>query len=346
MAGVISDVTRRGRLLAESASAASGALAEVKHTIGRVLETAQGAAALAEQAGMDTERGSLVLSESLDGIEHIRQASRAIGAVTDDLQRRVAEIGDILHLIAELTQRTNLLALNASIIAAQAGVEGRGFAVVADEIKDLARRTAESAGSIDSLIQALAEGAHAARRAAMAGGEAVEAGAARARDAARAMSDILTRLRSWTVMARSIATATEEQARAAAQATRAVQEVQGMAAEIVGRAVDQSRRTEHVQRQAARLQELTAMLLQSAQEERDGAAQAADTLARLLRTIEELGGAGRGRVGESERLAGLLQHVRRVALGQRDAAATLLRTATALRAQAEALAEELAPLKK
>lgn len=344
-ATALGDLSRQAGSVTETAAGAVSAMNDVRHAINRVRDTASSAAHLAEHASADAERGTVVLAESLAGIEHIRDASRAIGAVTDDLQRRVGEIGDVLHLITELTQRTNLLALNASIIAAQAGAEGRGFAVVADEIKDLARRTANSASTIDTLIGALAEGAHAARRAALSGGEAVEAGVAQARDAARAMKDILTRLRSWSQMARSIASMTEDQARGSVQVTRAIQEAQAGMTEVVSGLTEQARRGEHLGRQGARLREVAGALLGTASEQREGMAQVADTLGRLLRSVEEMSGTERGRIADAERVRGLLEMLRRTALGHREAVLALERAGAELRTQAAALARELGRLR-
>jgi methyl-accepting chemotaxis protein len=341
----LADLSRQAGSVTETAAGTISAMNDVRHAINRVRDTATSAAHLAEHASADAERGTLVLAESLAGIEHIRDASRAIGAVTDDLQRRVGEIGDVLHLITELTQRTNLLALNASIIAAQAGAEGRGFAVVADEIKDLARRTANSASTIDTLIGALAEGAHAARRAALAGGEAVETGVAQARDAARVMKDILTRLRSWSQMARSIAAMTEDQARGSVQVTRAIQDAQAGMAEVVSGLSEQARRGEHLGRQGARLREVVGALSGTASEQREGMAQVADTLGRLLRAVEEMGGTERRRIADAERVRGLLEMLRRAALGHREAVVALERAGTELRAQAALLAKELGRLR-
>jgi methyl-accepting chemotaxis protein len=341
-ASITADIAKHADTLSDTTASTANAMLEMKHSISRVRETAITAASLAEQAGVDAERGTQVLTESMTGIEHIREASRAIGAVTEDLERRVGEIGDVLHLITELTRRTNLLALNASIIAAQAGAEGRGFAVVADEIKDLARRTAISAGSIDTLIQAVAEGAHAARRAAVAGADAVETGVAQSSEAARTMTDILSRLRNSAAMAKSIAAATEEQARSSAYVTRSIQEVQGHVNEISTKAVEQTRRSEYLQRQVARSRELIEVLSKTSREHREGMVQVADTVARVVRALEDMSNSQRSRLAEGERVRGMLEVLRRVVTGHREQISAFDRAISDLQIQAMNLRNELA----
>src|SRR5262245_64851491 len=83
---------------------------------------------------------------------------QAIDASTQTITRlghRSDEIGDITHVINEIADRTNLLALNAAILAAQAGAKGRGFRIVADEIKELSERTSASTREIEEMIKAV-----------------------------------------------------------------------------------------------------------------------------------------------------------------------------------------------
>ncbi|HMU38659.1 MAG TPA: methyl-accepting chemotaxis protein [Pseudomonadota bacterium] len=341
VANATADIAKHADTLSDTTSSTASAMLQMKHSITRVRETAITAASLAEQAGVDAERGTQVLEQSMIGMEHIREASAAIGTVTEDLEKRVSEIGDVLHLITELTQRTNLLALNASIIAAQAGAEGRGFAVVADEIKDLARRTANSAGSIDNLIQAVAEGAHAARRAAVAGGDAVEAGTSQASEAAKTMTDILGRLRNSAAMSKSIASATDEQARSSAYVTRSIQDVQNHVTEITGKAVDQTRRTEYLQRQVSRLRELVDRLAKGGREERDSMTAITESLMRMTRLLDQLVSMHRHNASEGERLRNLMDMIRRGTTSQREQSSALERCVGDLTTQANELRGQL-----
>ena len=116
------------------------------------------AARLAEKVSREaSERGMTAIREAIKGMQNIRQAVEATADVVNRLGKRSQEIGQILKVIDEVTDQTSLLALNAAILAAQAGEHGKGFAVVADEIKDLADRTAASTQEITGLISAVRE---------------------------------------------------------------------------------------------------------------------------------------------------------------------------------------------
>jgi len=90
-----------------------------------------------------------------ESMQSLSEEIASSGNVVDTLQDRTKEIGDVLTVIREIADQTNLLALNAAIEAARAGEQGRGFAVVADEVRSLAGRTQASTLEVDRIIAAL-----------------------------------------------------------------------------------------------------------------------------------------------------------------------------------------------
>ncbi|WP_165855052.1 methyl-accepting chemotaxis protein [Marinobacter sp. JSM 1782161] len=97
------------------------------------------------------------LRESEDAAEHAVEVIGRVAGAIEDLRGSSEKIEQVISVIAEIAEQTNLLALNAAIEAARAGEQGRGFAVVADEVRGLSRRTGESTDQIRQWVNELVE---------------------------------------------------------------------------------------------------------------------------------------------------------------------------------------------
>ncbi|MCK4739116.1 MAG: hypothetical protein KAT46_04130 [Deltaproteobacteria bacterium] len=152
MVNSVDSVKKRFTKLTVSSEDTSRSIKRIDVSIKDINEKAGLSSDLADQVRADAEVGATVTSKTINGMKRIREIVVDSAEVIHRLGEKSGEVGDIINVINDITDRTNLLALNASIIAAQAGEHGKGFAVVADEIKRLADQTAQSTVEIGDIV--------------------------------------------------------------------------------------------------------------------------------------------------------------------------------------------------
>ena len=187
------------------------AINEMGMTISEIASNAATAAETATQASGNTEVGRSVVNKAKDAISRLAQDIESTGQVVEQLASTTQDIGSILGVIRDISDQTNLLALNAAIEAARAGEQGRGFAVVADEVRNLASRTADSTEEIQKMINQLQSDAKDAVTAMSAGKVITLEGVSASDEAVDVLSGISDRIVDITDRNTQVATATEEQ---------------------------------------------------------------------------------------------------------------------------------------
>jgi len=138
------------------------AMTEMNATVHEVAKNTQEASAVANEAATSALTGKSVVDESISAVKSLSERLKDSAALTHTLEAESANIANILEVISDIADQTNLLALNAAIEAARAGEQGRGFAVVADEVRSLSARTAESTNEIATVVGRLQGGTEAA----------------------------------------------------------------------------------------------------------------------------------------------------------------------------------------
>ena len=139
--------------LSEFMDKSISAMTEISATIKEVDDNSVSSNEMSEQVLEQAEGGVVSVQETLTGLNGIAKGVAEANEKIDQLSRCGDEINTITTVITEIAQKTNLLALNAAIIAAQAGEHGRSFAVVAEEIRGLSQKTAHSSEAITQLIR-------------------------------------------------------------------------------------------------------------------------------------------------------------------------------------------------
>ncbi|MGZ5444125.1 MAG: methyl-accepting chemotaxis protein [Thermoanaerobaculia bacterium] len=162
MNATMNETSQRTQVLAGIGEEVLSFVAEMDSTVAELLSSSQSTADLAQQVREDARGGGDAVQRTVEGINVTHELTVSTAKTMDELQRSVGEISRILNVIEEVANQTNLLSLNAAIIAAQAGEHGAGFTVVSDEIRQLAERTRGSTKEIAAIIKAVQSGSRAA----------------------------------------------------------------------------------------------------------------------------------------------------------------------------------------
>jgi methyl-accepting chemotaxis protein len=211
MTEVISDLERGGEALTSASTETAEASAQMDDALRRMQAGAGETADISAKVASEAERGYRAVHKTLDEIERIRDLAETARKRIDALGGRVIGIGDVVRVIQEIAEKTNLLALNASIIAAQAGEHGRSFAVVAQEIKALAQKTAASTKQISEQIRGVQDESERAMEAMATGVTAVAEGFQVALGAGDALGEIRQSARMAQKKVQSMMRAMDEQ---------------------------------------------------------------------------------------------------------------------------------------
>ncbi|MEI6219345.1 MAG: methyl-accepting chemotaxis protein, partial [bacterium] len=195
----------------ELAASVAVASEEMSATLNDVAATTAKASALSQQVDASAASGRNVVQETAKSIDQIKAGVEETLGVMGRLEKSSAQIGEIVGLIEDVADQTNLLALNAAIEAARAGEAGRGFAVVADEVKNLSGKTSASTQQIAAIIKAIQSDISAAMKSIETEKGRVESGISNSNRASEQISTILALATESSSMINSIATATEEQ---------------------------------------------------------------------------------------------------------------------------------------
>ncbi|UZE23465.1 methyl-accepting chemotaxis protein [Pseudomonas sp. B21-056] len=202
---------------AQQISEASTSINEMAQSIDQVSANAAESSAVAERSVEIANKGNEVVHNTIHGMDNIREQIQDTAKRIKRLGESSQEIGDIVSLIDDIADQTNILALNAAIQASMAGDAGRGFAVVADEVQRLAERSSAATRQIETLVRAIQADTNEAVISMEQTTSEVVRGARLAQDAGVALEEIEGVSKTLAALIQSISNAAQQQTTSAGQ---------------------------------------------------------------------------------------------------------------------------------
>jgi methyl-accepting chemotaxis protein len=226
---------------------------ELSQTVMDVAKNASNMANSATETMQIAHDGEGIVNRSVEEVKAIADTVNESSQIMASLGERSRQIGDIIGVIKDIADQTNLLALNAAIEAARAGEQGRGFAVVADEVRKLAERTSQATTEIGSMIGAMQEEVEKAVGNMSDGTKQVAVGVEFAAKAGDALHGIVSSVQDLQLIVHQIASATEEMSSTSEQISSDIDKIASVSKET-------SASSEQVAVSASDLSELSSTL--------------------------------------------------------------------------------------
>jgi methyl-accepting chemotaxis protein len=259
----IEEVSRNLDTLAGIVHQSASAMEQISRNITSVERSAAISHEVSSQVMSQTTEGQTAVNETIGSLAEIQHSVEESYAGITRLAEKSTRIENIVNVINDITKRTNLLALNASIIAAQAGEYGKSFGVVADEIRNLSLQTGHSTGEINGIIdEIMYESRQAADNIAVTKGL-VHRGVELGHVMGETLQSICDRSVCSMDMTQEIKQATEEQSLSVQTVARSMEDISSMTSHIFNGSKDQAKATRSIVRAIETIKEMAYEMVQS-----------------------------------------------------------------------------------
>ncbi len=248
------EISKGTDTLTSRASQTAAAVEEMNATVSQVAQNSGKAATLAQETVKTAKDGGTVVSDTISGMQQLSDAVSSSATIIAELGKSSDQIGEIVRVIEDIADQTNLLALNAAIEAARAGEQGRGFAVVADEVRKLAERTTKATKEIGDMIRQIQHDTRGAVESMQQGTVKVTSGVDLVNKTGEALARIVEMVSESADMIRQIAVASEEQSVATQQIANDIENVAKVTKESASGANESAKASHDLSQLATELQ--------------------------------------------------------------------------------------------
>jgi methyl-accepting chemotaxis protein len=341
---IVVTIGQTSRAIADSETFVTGSAA-VMSTLAEsqasVQRAAKDAASLAHVVAKEAAEGAATIAGTVKSLAEIRGGASEATAAIARLTGRIEEVGEFLRVIDEVAERTNLLSLNASIVAAQAGEHGRAFMVVANEVNDLAERSRDYTKQIAATVTAIRTEANAAASATQKNDARVEAGVFRGNEAAAVFQRISNAAPASLTATGKIGKETEDQLRGVENMRTMLEDLTRTFSALREAGSKQSAATEIISSSGKKVLALASEALESAKDQRESLQTIEQALDRVGKVMGSLEHAQEAQMQQAERVRAVIDAISAAGASQREAIASLEKSVRALNEQSIELRRDL-----
>jgi len=231
-AGQVSEsLQQASRRQSEEIEETSAAVVNLAQSVQQVSGNAAESARVAEQSLAAAEKGQQAVANAISSMNGLREQIQETSKRIKRLGESSQEIGEIVELISDITEQTNVLALNAAIQAASAGEAGRGFSVVAEEVQRLAERSGDATKQIAAIVKTIQSDTHDTVAAMEVSTQGVVEGAKLSDAAGQTLAEIGNVSKTLAGLIADISAATQSQAESTAKVAETMQDIKSISAQ-------------------------------------------------------------------------------------------------------------------
>jgi methyl-accepting chemotaxis protein len=319
----------------------STSLQDLRASVAIVETNAEKCHSLTENTAKEAKQGRQSVEETIGAMHKIQASFTDLQEVIGELSRKSDSIGEVVQVIDGVAEETNLLSLNAAIIAAQANEHGKAFSVVASSVKSLAERTAGSTREIASLIASVQQETRKAVEAMEKNGERVARGVGLSNQAGEGLRRIMESADESLGMVREIVENSAVQGRDLEQVDRAMVEVKQIVAQIDRSVREQEKASGEIAQSTEEIGSLGQQVKGSTEEQRHGSKLITQAMEKVMGMIEHILASTREQAAQSEQIRRALESFREVTVENARRADDLGETVSSLSDRSGQLEREI-----
>jgi len=307
IANLLKEVASGVDNISKGADETASSLIEIDASAMEIERNTKESAELSHEVAKEGERGVKAMELTHNGMEKVKESMSALAVVIDELGRRSKEIGKILNVIDDVAVETNLLALNAAILAAQAGEHGKSFGVVADEIRELSERTAVSTNEITSIVSGIQGQIERAVVSAEEGMSKVMEGEKLSTETIGILMVIMERFKTFQDMSLKIAKATKEQASGSKRVTQNLEAITHTIHQMARATQEQYQGSTHIVKSVEKMRNLVSHIKKATAEQAKGSKVIASNTEDVMKFAKELDALSSDLGNEEQKIANAVE---------------------------------------